>query len=719
MNGVWNKFSSSIVLVVGKDNNDNEVFGTGFVYAADEYNSYILTCRHLLEKSVWGTVKVDNNPANQIYTSDFEEQDYAILAVRGIQHLHPPIRIEHRTVVPVLPCDATALVMRKGVRGKKELVPLAGAITTPGERMNESMPGRGVSTWTFLSKTDEIYDGHSGGPVIVNGEVFGFVTATRPEPKSVEIIGIENVTFRHEAIRFKNRETEKRLLEKNQSALKLITAPTGYGKTMLLWELKRQFDSEWRTALYQVRHGDSLSDIAIALAGQINSSPMMPNGNGKESEWLARQIFAFWSGRDSNIEGVALLIDLQDRDDFDFRDLLIRKFIPELSDTLNHLSGQKALAVQSTGAASHFRIFVAGRHLGIDFSKIQSLVTPPFPAIFKCQNVSLSPFEWQYVLRTTEDYILSKKAVDVAAHIFFATGGHPGAVARILQSYDPEDDTSPAQYFDILRKEIWQESILPAANKVLHGLSDSLWTNLGAGEGKESPLLNGVEGERFFETLILRYWDPKLIRRVLTDVLHKQVELGVEDDILNRLKSRGLLIRAGETNLYQNDANRRLLLVKIRNSEPGTYPTRCADAAKMCLEMLTSLNVNEPQLWARDFLLYSLLQHSQLVYTESGREKIRKTFQRDLGKLLSLLTKRNDFASVKQTIMEKLDASEEQCDWELIFTINFFLRQDLYSDEPIDHVREFLEHSTNQREKRNSVVKRQKSKKKKSKSRRK
>ncbi len=719
MSQVWNKFSSSVVVVIGNDEFGNEVFGTGFVYAADEYYSYILTCRHIVEKIPFRNLRVDNKLAYQVYASDFEEQDYVILAVPGIQALYPPIHLEHQPIVPVLPCDATAIVARQGVKGKKELKPLEGTIISPGERVNDSMPGRRVSTWTFVSKTDEIYDGHSGGPVIVNGEVFGFVTATRPEPNAVEIIGIENVTFRHQGIRFKNRDREKKELADNHSALKLITAPTGYGKTMLLWELKRNSEPEWRTALCQVRQKDSLRDIAIALAGQINPSSSLPNGKDKEGEWLANQMFDVWSGNHKQIKGIALFIDLEDRGDLDFRDALLRKFIPDLSNTLSHLSGQKGLAVQSTGASSHFRIFVAGRHLGIDFSKIKSKVTHSFPPIFKCQDISLSPFEWQYVLATAEEFNLGDATIDVAAHIFFATGGHPGAVANILQSYDPKDETPPVQYFDILRKEIWQESILPAATKVLYGLSSSLWTNLGSGQEQESPLLTEAEGERFFETLILRYWDNRLIRRVLTDILNKNVPKGVEDDIRTRLKERGLLIRAGETNLWLNDANRRLLLVKIRNSEPAIFPTRCADAAKMCLEMLALRELKEPQLWARDFLLYSLLQHSQLVYTESGREKIRTTFQSDLSLLLSRLSKRKDPADIKQTILEKLDPSEKDCDWELIFTINFFLCQDSYSDDPINGILNFLRESINKKPKSGAKPARRKKARPKSQSRRK
>lgn len=144
-----------------------------------------------------------------------------------------------------------------------------------------------------------------------------------------------------------------------------------------------------------------------------------------------------------------------------------------------------------------------------------------------------------------------------------------------------------------------------------------------------------------------------------------------------------------EGRLLQDKITRRLLALRLLR-EIGSYgfAWHCQRARKICATHLEEPSTQMPERWAIEYLFQSAQQHTEEIQSQQKRQQIAKDFfEKELSKALQLLIKernpRVEQAALKRTL---------ETDWEFRFTVNYYLRQDEYSDAPVNALLEQIDH---------------------------
>lgn len=463
---------------------------------------------------------------------------------------------------------------------------------------------------------------------------------------------------------FINREDELIFISSQYApAYHLIDAPAGYGKTALLKELRQRFEEQrWLCAYISIQEHRNFPSIAWELARELGillGSDGTPRQLGRKLGEGILGLYGEEFGQDEgNMQGVVLLIDV-DKTPWSSLlpviDSIFVGFIPGVEDLLRRFEYFKPGT--HTGTHNSFRVIFAGRYLAG-----KTPPSTPFPLTVR----KLTPFDYDVVRETVRAYLPDRLITpQFAAHLMHYTGGHPGCMAQVLKRYEEAEESSPDEFFrsavDEIRKDIvWREidAIRMDIDSDLRRILDDL--------------------------SIFRFLDYSLLRDLLSQVPFSVY--GSAFDLADKLTQTFLMDWEGRC--LTDSITRRLLALRLlQEVGPEAFAWHCQRAQKICAARLKDEASQMPEKWAVEFMFQSLQEYAGKIQTEQQRETVRRKFyDQVVPTILQLLIK-------NRTIQEELDTLLRvlKKDLEFRFTINYYLRQNQYTDEPFDELHRRIE----------------------------
>ncbi|MBN1452280.1 MAG: hypothetical protein JW963_14795 [Anaerolineales bacterium] len=438
----------------------------------------------------------------------------------------------------------------------------------------------------------------------------------------------------------------------------LLDAPPGYGKTELLRRLKQFFSDKWECVHVIVKEHDSLDEVVYAIADELNlrdqlqEEPLLPLNLRLASAIKGRWSEISTQTRDENGEGkngLVFLIDFDGRPVLQLIKDFIEKLIADVQETLHSLDSFDRLHHQ-------FRVIIAGRYLAAQ-REIKQINAPPL------KIHSLSPFDYDVICNSAGDYLPQEKKLamqQLAAHLLYWTGGHPECVAKTLRLYAAKNlgvDKFTRHFSDA----VWDDIVQPAAASVHGGIP---------GQKGSKNIIDRLSVFRYFDTAILRYM-------IQNDEDFKDFDN--EHNLADALTATYLLSRKGR--FIQDDVTRRLLVIHLRHERPDKFPGLCQQAQALCAERLQQLMGKEPQTWVIEYLFQALQNHALTIQDKKARQTLQKDFfQKVVPQALDLFISNipeDDRQAEQELLGQKMDD-----DWEFQFTLNYYLRDDEYTEAP-------------------------------------
>lgn len=432
----------------------------------------------------------------------------------------------------------------------------------------------------------------------------------------------------------------------------LISAPAGYGKSWLLKavikKLKRQ---NWKCLSLLLKKGQhTIRAFAENVFKKLHQIPprdlanMTPQQSGEAVAQAILQAIR-------QPQKVALLIDnaesLNERNINDFLDI----FIPALQDELQKNGGVK------------LRLICAGRYIA-SWNKNQAEKTP-----VGINVMPLTPFDFEAVYETVENYAQKKgipSSEDFAVYLMSKTGGHPKAMVDLLKEAFGLPFNSIRQNND----HYYDRFINPVLGEIRDNLSQEL-----------------VD---LFKTLsVFRRYNKKLLSKMIEKKIISYA--GKAGDLQKQLGETYLVHLQGE--FLVDDIVRRLFAIQLR-MEVGdeTFAQRCLEAKELYNNYLRETNTSVHIVAIE--ALYQELQYAYYRGEEIG-------FFGENGILATYLTILLEKPESERNLSALKDVLQDGQDWEFRFTVNFFLRQEHYTDEPyqrlIEEVSNFIKTACPQR----------------------
>jgi hypothetical protein len=346
--------------------------------------------------------------------------------------------------------------------------------------------------------------------------------------------------------------------------------------------------------------------------------------------------------------GLILLIDLDKRPALAALGDLLDEFIPAVYD---------GLSVHEFFSSRHnrFRVILSGRYLaGRDevASRATSLTV-----------LRLTPFDYDVVRETVRALFPqhdNATVIQLAAHLTFFTGGHPGCIAYGLERYGQEGGT-PESFMQICLQDMWPDSVRPVVQDMRDNISRDL-----------RPVLDRLS--------VFRYLDYPLMDTLTGS--DQPVVTGYKSgsDLVDRLMGTYLL--SWQQRLLRDDIMRRLLAIRLREEETS-FSEWCHQAQTILADHLQRPQTQLPERWAIEYLYQVLQEHASSIHNYSQRSELRtRFFDQEVPRVLDWLKSTEPNTPVFQHLKQAIND-----DWEFRFTTNYFLRIATYSDEPCQRLR--------------------------------
>ena len=433
-------------------------------------------------------------------------------------------------------------------------------------------------------------------------------------------------------VQFTNRVDEKdTILSINAPAYFILDAPAGYGKSELLGELVNTFGRrKWYCYQLTLDLLDDENSLISMLASQLEKtqkrdiSTIEEFGKALRNEWV----------EETTSKGLVWSIDFVGKPNLPLLKWLLVTFIPEIQKILDSLKFFKEVA-------NRFRVLIAGRYLATHLS-----IEPPY------QVKKLSPFKYNIFKDATKKFLSNgydEQLIDeLSAHLFFHTGGHPGCMNDILKIYKLEG--IPLDFSENVRSELWSQVVKKYADEAFNDFLNS------------SPTLDSTLNQ----LVVLRYVNPWILEKICPEE---------DPTMLADHLTKTFLFRWTEHRVLQDDITRRMLTIRLRNIESERFQNHCQQAKHICVDLLNQPIRHSPQIWVLEYLFQYLNAQTLEIYDAKSRDHIREDFfNKEVEFVLKLLVQ-NLKKDSRQWYEEKTALFHAmKKDWELIFTINYYLR---------------------------------------------
>ncbi|RLB02574.1 MAG: hypothetical protein DRG59_12565, partial [Deltaproteobacteria bacterium] len=444
-------------------------------------------------------------------------------------------------------------------------------------------------------------------------------------------------------IPFTNREIEiDRVVADYAPAYYLIDAPTGYGKTEFLKKVQSKFDeNHWVSAIVtcdELTHPDNVADL-VAEAFSVD----LPNFAGFSSGVrLGSALQKKFGKLDEGFSGVVLLVDMDKKPSAE-----VIKELLQVVKSARELFGELSFF---TKGHNRFRMVIAGRSLA-NLKAIRNS-TLPFSVL------KLSPFSYEVIKRAVDNArnsIDEKHRNNLSAHLFYATGGHPLCITKILKNYTnlPMLSTMFSEEQDM---NIWNDIVKKVSEDVKHDFY------------RYPPEL-GV----FSDWLgIFRYLDYYILKRLL---LKSDLKISMDEyDFADSLTSTYML--DWDERVLKDDIARRLLAIGLRHTNKD-FEKNCKEAQRICSDRLLLQNTHAPEKWFIEYLFQSLQMNAKIVFDKKKRTMLREQFfDGHLIKAWELFSSRCVINRGDIIVERRALANALESDWEFRFTVNYYLRED-------------------------------------------
>ncbi|MBN2006244.1 MAG: hypothetical protein JXA21_23010 [Anaerolineae bacterium] len=458
-------------------------------------------------------------------------------------------------------------------------------------------------------------------------------------------------------ITFTNRKVEWELVLHPTGQYYLFDGPAGYGKTALLKKLEEEFRRrKWYCAYVSLEICSTFPEIvqhlrqALQVQFKIHAEP---HRTGLE---LGSAITA----QQNNKTGLVLLFDVDHIPTSKLHSTLtelLDRFVPGVWEALY------ADSQFFQDSPDNFRVVIAGRYLA---PKIDDLNLP-----YEFQKTHLTPFNYHAVRDVSANYLkdrlLTGERDEFAAHLLFYSGGHPRCIARMLLLF--KDCQLSATEFFVRRREDIERIAYEEANDRVRSSIDKKW-------------------RRTFDALCLyRRFDSELVEQLMgRGVIWHGLGKDAYNVIINLLQLCLVdrRIDSGYRHL-SDDITRRLLMLRLRyDTAPGEFSDLCTQAKHFCINRLNTPGELR-HIWTIEALFSYLQANVANINDLSDRQALRQRFFADeLPVILNLLSKnqdaRSECASLKRLLAD---------DWEFHFTVNYYLRDTVYTNEMY---KELLQH---------------------------
>jgi hypothetical protein len=461
-------------------------------------------------------------------------------------------------------------------------------------------------------------------------------------------------------IPFTNRDDEIiAILSSFSPAYYLVDAPAGYGKTELLKKLEQCFrepERDWRCAYVAIGNNETLADLTIALAQKLGVSLVEAPGLSW-GERLGGALQSQWERDPKN--GLALLIDLEKKPALPVAKDLLDKFVPVIQESLYLLEFFRK-------NHNRFRVILAGRYVttGTELRLTK----------LRLKSLHLAPFTYDVVWDSLSKYLngyASEGLQQLTAHSLYLTGGHPGCVAQVLELYK-DSRVTPDRFLESFGAKIWKEIVRLVVEEIQEEIPEAF--------------------EGFRETLnrlsIFRYLDYTILALALKENLIPGKNN--EYDLATRLNATYLF--SWQERLLKDDITRRLLATRMRYETPEMFVGLCQQARDICTVRLQDKQVQRPEVWIIEYLFQSLQQHANTIQEKDRRSLIRETFMnKDLPKAIQMFIEDREIPFDAKSREHKVLIQAMEKDWEFRFVVNYYLREDQYSNEPYIELQEKIE----------------------------
>jgi len=440
----------------------------------------------------------------------------------------------------------------------------------------------------------------------------------------------------------------------------LVDAPAGYGKTWLLHKLDEHFANKrnWIHALVSVKRECDLETLTKKLAEQLG----LELSSGTGSDWGFRLSGALKKKypEDSMPAGVALLIDLDGDPSPTLAKDILEKFIPQVWEILSDLD-----AFSRSATPSLFRVILAGRNIATE--KSIKIFRDQLPFI----NKILSPFTYDVVYKSAKIYLpeIEKKKLDqLVAHLLFLTGGHPGCMSSALSLYK-SGDIPIERFVSVAQEVIWDQ--------IVRDVTEKVWNGLNYRDKKIQEAINRLS--------VYRYVNNRVLRHVIECCPIK----GMRDEIDLRDMLTASYLYTGDGRFLQDGIIRQLVLIHLRQTNQNLYEGYCKDAYQICKEQLLSPDVQLPEKWIVEMFNQYLLQHAgNGIDHPAFRAKISKEFNKEVSSIMQVRKKtKQKLADWREEVDALLSEMDKDTQWEFRFSVNYFLRDGHYNDEPFQKLR--------------------------------
>lgn len=447
---------------------------------------------------------------------------------------------------------------------------------------------------------------------------------------------------------FTNRNTEwEKVVDWPQGQYYLMDGPAGFGKTVLLYKIKEEFNRrEWLCAYVSLKEYGTVAQIADHIAQKLEAKTNVLLEDHRRigaelGEALAHR------RREIGAEGVALLFDVEKEPWEQLIKTLrcvVEDFIPGVYTGLTRNSDY------FTEKPLSFRVVIAGRYL---IPRIED-----FNQKYKFKHIQLRPLDYEAIREICRMCVPDDEARDeFAAHLLFYSAGHPHCIEQILRKFEKRG--RPSAFFKSHRDDIERVAFLEA-NRVYNSITRS-WRRV------------------FDISCLYRRLDHFLLQRFLEEgwVWHGMVE--DEYDLFDKLKLSYLVDWADELRAHLSDGvTRRLLHIRLRlDLQQAQFEERCRKAETLCMECLDRTVEYSPY-WAVETLFEYLQANVARIENQAGRQALCKEFfQTKLPEVLNMLKQVYNPNLLKNSLIGILEE-----DWEFQFTLNYYLRDDHYDDTP-------------------------------------